>query len=77
MGGIPLQIEDGESGYLVGPRDITATADRIARLLDDEALRRQLGKRGRETIQERFLLPRLVVDYLRLLSDTTGSSVRP
>lgn len=77
VGGIPLQIEDGKNGYLVEPTDITATADRITRLLDDDALKRQLGERGRETVRERFLLPRLVVDYLGLLSDVSRSSVGP
>lgn len=69
VGGIPLQVEDGHNGYLVEPRDIDATADRITELLDDDDLRRRFGRRGRETVRQRFLLPRLALDYLRLLDD--------
>jgi len=69
VGGIPLQITDGENGYLVEPRDIAATADRVTRLLEDDELRQRLGERGRETVRERFLTPLLVDDYLTLLRD--------
>jgi trehalose synthase len=72
VGGIPLQIEDGANGYLVEPKDIDATADRVTRLLEDDELRNRLGERGRETVRERFLTPRLVDDYLTLISDVTG-----
>ena len=67
----PLQIEDGKNGYLVESTDITATADRITRLLDDDTLKRQFGERGHETVREQFLLPRLVIDYLTLLLDVS------
>jgi len=71
VGGIPLQITDGENGYLVEPRDIDATAERIVRLLEDDALRERLGVAGRETVRERFLTPRLVADYLDVLTKAT------
>jgi trehalose synthase len=69
VGGIPLQIDDGENGYLVDPRDIDATADRVVRLLDDGELRRRLGDAGRETVRREFLTPRLVGDFLALMAD--------
>jgi len=72
VGGIPLQVEDGANGYLVEPRDIDATADRVTRLLEDEQLRDRLGERGRETVRERFLTPRLVADYLALIEAVTA-----
>jgi trehalose synthase len=68
VGGIPLQVEDGENGYLVEPEDVDATADRIVRLLEDDELRERLGTGGRETVRERFLLPRLLKEYLSLLA---------
>jgi trehalose synthase len=72
VGGIPLQVEDGENGYLVEPRDIPSTADRTRRLLSDDELRRRFGERGRERVRERFLTPRLVGDYLSVLADVSG-----
>ncbi|MDG5758503.1 glycosyltransferase [Natronococcus sp. A-GB1] len=68
VGGIPLQVEDDENGYLVDPEDTEATTDRLVRLLEDDGLRDRLGERGRETVRERFLLPRLLEDYLTLLA---------
>lgn len=71
VGGIPLQLADGENGYLVEPRDIEGTAERCRRLLDDEALAARLGERGRETVRRRFLLPRLLADYCELFAEVT------
>jgi trehalose synthase len=69
VGGIPLQVEDGENGYLVEPEDLDATADRITRLLEDDDLRTQFGDRGHQTVREQFLTTRLLVDYLTLAAD--------
>ncbi len=44
----------GETGLLVEPNDPGALAGAIARLLDDEALRRRLGANGRQRVQQRF-----------------------
>lgn len=69
VGGIPLQIDDGENGYLVEPDDVEAVAERTGRLVADDELHRRLGDRGRETVRERFLLPRHLLDYLELFAD--------
>jgi trehalose synthase len=66
-GGIPLQLEDGVSGFLAD--DVETVADRVARLVDDPALARRLGAAGAHRVRSRFLLPRLLRDQLRLLHD--------
>lgn len=63
-GGIVLQIEDGRDGFLVS--DVEECADRCSRLLEDAALRRRLGRAGREKVRRRFLTTRLLRDHLRL-----------
>ena len=45
-GGIPEVVVDGETGFLVPPRDHEAMADAIVRLLKDDALRRRMGEAG-------------------------------
>jgi len=57
-GGNPDLISHGEDGWLVAPRDGTAFAAALERLLGDAALRRTLGERARRTARERFSLAR-------------------
>lgn len=52
--GIPEMIEEGHNGYLVPPRDSSALAERLRRLLDDEQLRRSMGQTGRQIFESRF-----------------------
>ena len=46
-GGAPDAVRDGETGYVVGGRDLPAVADRVATLLADPALARRMGAAGR------------------------------
>jgi len=52
--GIPEVITDGVNGLLVAPADHEALAQAIARLLDEPQLGRQMGERGRQTVDENF-----------------------
>jgi trehalose synthase len=64
VGGIPLQVVDGETGYLItSPEE---AADRTLRVLRDPGLAKQLGRAGKERTREMFLTPRLLRDWLRL-----------
>jgi glycosyltransferase involved in cell wall biosynthesis len=50
VGGTPELVEDGVHGLLVAPGDETALADALRRLVTDGALRKRLGRAGRERI---------------------------
>ena len=52
--GIPELVRDGENGLLVPERDGAALAQALERLMQDEPLRRELGRRGRETVLNGF-----------------------
>ncbi|MFB6141781.1 MAG: glycosyltransferase family 4 protein [Halorientalis sp.] len=52
IAGIPDQVADGESGYLVEPGDVAALADRIADLVEDPETRAAFGSRGQERAEE-------------------------
>lgn len=54
IGGIPELVEDGRSGCLVPPADPAALAEALTRLAGDEELRRRMGARGRERVEEDF-----------------------
>jgi trehalose synthase len=67
VGGIPLQVENGISGYLV-----SSVADCAARALDiieDPSLGRALGRRGKEHVRSHFLMPRYLRDYLKIIGE--------
>jgi trehalose synthase len=69
VGGIPLQIIDGRTGFLVAPRDYAAISERVIRILRDPELGRELGEAGREHVRENFLITRLLSDWLRLIGE--------
>ncbi|MCH7736085.1 MAG: glycosyltransferase [Chloroflexi bacterium] len=61
-GGIRVQIDDGVSGFLVSSPE--ECAQRLVELLRDEALSARIGEAAKESVRQRFLLPRLALDYL-------------
>jgi len=63
VGGIPRVLADGENGILREPGDLDGFAAAVARLLDSEDERRELGRRGRATILERFSARRMCAEY--------------
>jgi trehalose synthase len=66
VGGIPLQIVDGESGYLVSSAEQAAA--RTVEILKDPGLGKYLGRAGKERARERFLTPRLLLDWMRIFT---------
>jgi trehalose synthase len=70
VGGIPLQIENGVSGYLVETAE--QCAQRTAEILRDPALGKSLGRAGKEHVRKHFLMPRYLRDYLRIFGDLLG-----
>ena len=70
VAGIEAQIEDGVTGCLVSSP--AECAERVTELLLDPARRESLGARARESVRERFLLPRHLFDELRLYLALTG-----
>ena len=65
-GGIPEVVVDGETGFLVPPRDHDAMAGAIVTLLKDDALRQRMGEAGRARVRRIFSADRMVQDTLRV-----------
>jgi len=65
VGGIKHQIEHGMSGYLVNNIDEAAAC--IVALLKDRKLRERMGRHAREAVRRRFLMTRLMEDWLDLI----------
>jgi trehalose synthase len=66
VGGIPLQISDGESGFLVDSPE--QCAQRCLEILADPELGKRLGRAGKEHARKEFLSPRLLRDWVELLA---------
>ena len=66
VGGIPLQISDGETGFLVNNPHQAAEA--CVEVLNDPGLGKHLGRAGKEHVRTHFLMPRLLRDWLRIFS---------
>ncbi len=65
VGGIPEWLRDGETGFLVEPKDVAGLAQRIELLLNDPALAQRLGAQGR-IAAEHLNLDRHVDGLLRV-----------
>ena len=68
VGGIPSQIKDGENGFLLAPKDTEGFADRIIHLLKNPDDGKAIGQKAKETVRQKFLITRLLSDYLYMLN---------
>jgi len=66
VGGIPLQVLDGETGFLV--ESVEECADRVLYLLEHPAEAEEMGGAAHEHVRRHFLSTRHLADYLRLFN---------
>jgi trehalose synthase len=64
VGGIPLQIVHGATGFLV--HSVEGAAFRIRQFLNNPEMALRMGEQGKEYIRKHFLLTRETRDYLAL-----------
>ncbi len=70
VGGIPLQISYGKTGYLVNT--VQECANRIVYLLQHPQVAARMGQAGREQVRQNFLITRYLRDYLQVLNRLSG-----
>ncbi|HYV36790.1 MAG TPA: glycosyltransferase [Gemmataceae bacterium] len=76
VGGVPEVIENGRSGYLVPAGDAAALADKIGQVLRDDDVRREMGQRGRQRMEEQFTFAAQSVQYQRLFEQLVDTPFR-
>jgi glycosyltransferase involved in cell wall biosynthesis len=54
VGGIPMQIQDGKSGFLIDSEDERQLAERIKHLIDNPSKAKGMGAYGRKLAEEKF-----------------------
>ena len=76
VGGVPEVVNDGETGFLSEVGDIDKMAEDAARLLADADLRRNMGRRARESALARYqtdiVIPQYIEFYEKVLVRTSG-----
>lgn len=65
--GIRLQIKNNKNGFLAS--NSQELAKRIIQLGKNPQLAGEMGKVARETVKEKFLMPRLLRDYLKIFKE--------
>jgi glycosyltransferase involved in cell wall biosynthesis len=70
-GALPELVTDGENGIVTEPGDVPALAAAIKRLLEDEALRRRMGRSGRQTVERRFSWEQAAKQILQVYEEVT------
>jgi trehalose synthase len=75
VGGIPLQIIHGVTGFLVN--SVEGTALRIRQILNNPDMAKKMGENGREYVRKNFLITRQIRDYLSMwyIMENKGKSV--
>jgi glycosyltransferase involved in cell wall biosynthesis len=63
VGGIPEQVEEGHTGWLVPARDAAALANRISQLIERPAERETMGRAAAEKARTSYSLDQMVQSY--------------
>lgn len=66
VGGVPSVLDEGQTGFLVAPRDAQALRNRAAELRADPAATRACGQRARAAAIARFSAERMQREYIDL-----------
>lgn len=72
--GITEQIIDGENGNLVSPRDHSALAEAILRLIQDKELSIKLGVSARKKVEQEFSVEKMVAETEKVYLSIIGTN---
>jgi trehalose synthase len=64
------QIQDGQNGFLAQTTEECAA--RIVEVISKPRVARAIGRAARESVRQRFLMPRLLADELELYGRLAG-----
>src|SRR5437870_5162925 len=74
VGGVPEVVDDGETGFLSAVGDVDKMADDAVRLLTDNKLRREMGKRARASAISRYSTDLIIPQYIAFYESILGRS---
>jgi len=69
-GGIPDEVEDGVTGFVIEQKNVTALAEKLEILILNPELRKQMGKAGRQKFENEFNLNQFEEGLKKILQKT-------
>ncbi|MBW2992239.1 glycosyltransferase [Candidatus Woesearchaeota archaeon] len=66
VGGIPIQVKDGENGFLVEVGDVKATSNAMIKVLTDDKLRKKMSQNSLRIVDKNFKIDVGVEKHLML-----------
>jgi glycosyltransferase involved in cell wall biosynthesis len=66
-------IVDGQTGFLIPPRDAGALAAALRRLIEDKALRESYGRAGRDRAATTFSVPAHAAQVQRVYDEVLAA----
>lgn len=76
VGGIPDEVKDEDSGFVVEPKDTNALADAICKLIGDAQLRRKMGDKAYALFREYFTQQHFEESFVEALKNGWGGGKR-
>lgn len=70
--GVRSVVSDGEDGFLACPGDADDLAEKIRTLLDDPSLCREMGRRGRAKVEEKYAWPKIIPRLIEVYEEALG-----
>ena len=73
-GGCKEIVRDGESGFVIPPRDPAALADRLTYLRERPSVCAAMGAAGQARIEQEFTVGRMVDEYVKVYEEAVARS---
>lgn len=74
-GGLPENVEDGVTGWVVPRRDSRAMADEILSLIQNPGIRDEMGARGRERVLKKFNIKDQIIKFHQMYQSVTKTNI--
>ncbi|MBI2450082.1 MAG: glycosyltransferase family 4 protein [Candidatus Nealsonbacteria bacterium] len=72
VGGIPDLVKDGQTGFLFEVGNVEQLAEKLRTLLRNKNIAVEMGRRGRELVQNKFSNEKYTDNYLRMINYPQG-----
>jgi glycosyltransferase involved in cell wall biosynthesis len=74
VGGIPEQVDNGATGFLIDPGDVSAVASALSTLIAGPKLRRQMGEAGRRKFRQKFMVEEMLAQTIEVYEQALSSA---